>query len=706
MYLSKLKIKNYRSIKDLDVDFQLGKNVIVGKNNAGKSNIIKAIDIVLGESVPTYYKYENITENDFYTCKITTEEGREKEQRTNKLEIICVLQRLPDEALNFEEINKCNGFNKYVQNKIYRPQFRIDEYRFDIDDFSNEEIQPLFELDLDCDDSSSSSFVDTYSKQWVGSKTTHKLKFEEELSDKYEFAYVFRAEITEEGIKKDIRFLYREGQNNAWQMAFTAPLRNELLQSAIIPSFRDPNNTLRINQWSWYGKLLRASIDTDHPELVQSFDKLKEASEKVFANLKKDINHSKINVAFPDTEISIQFNPDSKIDVYKQALIYVDDGFKSQLQEKGSGIQSAVIIGLFNYYTKHIAHQASSLLIVEEPEIYLHPQARRVVSDRIDDFLDDNKNQVILTTHSIEFITSAHDSLNIILAKKSKSIGTEATNTNFSSPKEKSILIKKQNTEMFFADKVLLVEGGEKYIIEAVASYYGITKKPFLGPNWLNEKNCSVIEVEGKTEFWKYYNKLQELEIQNFILADFDFFFRSLGDFFTKTSWENENIQKHQELNGELGKIDDSLPEDLLEEIEKLKKFAEDKGFKLDAKKVRREMRKSIRLKKFTDVPGELQGEVKALIKDLRRKNLFLTSGELEDYFTENLKNETNGKHLGKKEIPVFIVSELLEEPSDIIKFIDCDEYIKFLDIVTADIIDPSTINVSKQEEKTTSNVQ
>lgn len=53
MYISKVKIKNYRSIKDLTINFNPDKNIIVGKNNLGKSNIIKAINIVLGENSPT-----------------------------------------------------------------------------------------------------------------------------------------------------------------------------------------------------------------------------------------------------------------------------------------------------------------------------------------------------------------------------------------------------------------------------------------------------------------------------------------------------------------------------------------------------------------------------------------------------------------------------------------------------------------------------
>lgn len=60
MYISKVKLKKYRSIKDLTINFNPGKNIIVGKNNSGKSNIIKAINIVLGENSPTYEKYNKI----------------------------------------------------------------------------------------------------------------------------------------------------------------------------------------------------------------------------------------------------------------------------------------------------------------------------------------------------------------------------------------------------------------------------------------------------------------------------------------------------------------------------------------------------------------------------------------------------------------------------------------------------------------------
>ena len=49
MYIKKLIIKNYKSIKDETFIFNKGINVLVGKNNAGKSNIVLALNEILGD---------------------------------------------------------------------------------------------------------------------------------------------------------------------------------------------------------------------------------------------------------------------------------------------------------------------------------------------------------------------------------------------------------------------------------------------------------------------------------------------------------------------------------------------------------------------------------------------------------------------------------------------------------------------------------
>lgn len=674
MYLSKLIISNYRSIKELSISFEKGKNIIVGKNNAGKSNIIKAIDLILGEGSPTWHKSENITANDFFNG-----------QTENDIYIFCELKRDFEEELNYEEINKCYGFKIFAEKGNYVKieggkgfyngiPIRVPISTKSIESCRND-LQAV--MDISEEDADGKTI-------YINPKLQNQATFEGQFQDKYHFAYGFRAFENSQGkFSKEIRFFYRESEDVNWVMAFSASVRNELLQSAIIHSFRDPANELRINQWSWFGKLLKEYVKTDDPELKDAFKMLETASNGVFKELQDEINNSKVKVAFPDTSISFQFNPATKIDIYKSALIYVNDGFNSLLQDKGSGIQSAVIIGLYNYYTNNIAHSSSSLLAVEEPEIYLHPQARRVISHRIDDFLQGNKNQVIITTHSTEFITSAHENLNIISVRKEPQIGSKATNTKFETSKEKQLLVKSQNAEMFFADKVILVEGGDKYIVEAVAHYLGKYLNLDLGENWLNEQNISVIAVGGKSEFSKYLKKLNELNTPVYILADFDFFLRGLTRFFSDLSYEKKVLD---ELNGLKSKLQLDTFELSKEIINQIKAFTvnfKETGLKVDEAEIRKAFKEKISAKRLCHFSDEKQGLIKAYLKRLENINLFILENELENYFTEKCKSLVRGIN-GKEEKPIFIVSELLSDDLLIDSLILTDEYLNFLNHVSS----------------------
>ena len=61
MAIARIQIENYRSIENLTLPFgEL--NALVGSNNAGKSNILKALNIILGETWPT----KPFTERDFF----------------------------------------------------------------------------------------------------------------------------------------------------------------------------------------------------------------------------------------------------------------------------------------------------------------------------------------------------------------------------------------------------------------------------------------------------------------------------------------------------------------------------------------------------------------------------------------------------------------------------------------------------------------
>ena len=64
MKVNKVNIKNYRSIRDITLNFPDKKPIVLfGPNNAGKSNILSAINRLLGERYPTYVE---MLDSDYY----------------------------------------------------------------------------------------------------------------------------------------------------------------------------------------------------------------------------------------------------------------------------------------------------------------------------------------------------------------------------------------------------------------------------------------------------------------------------------------------------------------------------------------------------------------------------------------------------------------------------------------------------------------
>jgi putative ATP-dependent endonuclease of the OLD family len=511
LYLSRLFIKNYRSIKELDLTFAKGKNVLVGRNNAGKSNVIKAIDLVLGEYSPTYTKSENITESDFYAWHEDVA-GQEVMQSANEIFIWCELRRDFHELLNYDEMYKANSLAIYtrlegwtVDNKPIKQAARISHHSLPLN------YEPIFELNEDNAD-----------RDWIVTRKRELQPLEKQFDDKYLYAFAFRATKDEFGhINKDIRFLYREDGLSDWILAFRAPIRNELLQSAIIPAFRDPGSQLRLNNWTWYGRLMRhlTAGQESSTELQSAMEQVKSVADKIFAEAKEQTTASTLDLAFPDTELHFQFNTETRADLYKSAALYVDDGYKSQLSDKGSGIQSAVVIGLFQYYTRYVNTVTSALLCIEEPELFLHPHARKVISNRLDQFLDGNKHQVILSTHSEEFIRSAAEDLQVVKIRKDQG----RTQANAVSLKEfKHLLLSEKQNELFFADKVIVCEGYHDFVLKAVADE--------LFPSKLEEQNISVIAVGNKTYLSQLVKLILNLGTKCFVFADFEFLLRDESD--------------------------------------------------------------------------------------------------------------------------------------------------------------------------------
>ena len=64
MFISKIKIQGYRNFKNHEILFNEGINVIIGHNNAGKSNLLRALSLVINpqaiRKLSIYDFYQNI----------------------------------------------------------------------------------------------------------------------------------------------------------------------------------------------------------------------------------------------------------------------------------------------------------------------------------------------------------------------------------------------------------------------------------------------------------------------------------------------------------------------------------------------------------------------------------------------------------------------------------------------------------------------
>jgi len=507
MHISNVYINNYKSLKSVSFDLKKGKNVIVGKNNSGKSNIITALDILFGSKNPTYREH-NI--NDFYTYNSVNADTGEINE--NISEYYYIQAELIGKDFNVSELDKIKKSTSF--SKIKDPQSIINKNSgyVDYDFFAN------------LDDLAESDKID------IVPNTSYKIKWFKKdelislLSTSKRIIVFYCKE--RESENSGFGIIVIDSNNDCWISHFLRnELKNSIITTAIIPAFRNPKDELRLVNYSWYGKLIKALWDKGkdgvEEKIEEKSNQIKELADKVFNNSTTELREL-LRKAISHKSVSFKLLPNQKNDIYKNVKIYVDDGIDRPLDNKGSGIQSAIIISLFTTYCRTF-HNSSSLLVTEEPELFLHPQARRVVSAELENYLGDKEtNQLIVSTHSTEFVKNVPVHNIIIATKASTTNETLTTQISYDDSLTKEDVNKiirfiwSKNTEIFFSDKVLLVEGGEEFLLPSV--FYKIENKKQI----LDYNNVSIARVDGKGNFLTYAKILDKFNIPWVILGDLD----------------------------------------------------------------------------------------------------------------------------------------------------------------------------------------
>lgn len=316
-----------------------------------------------------------------------------------------------------------------------------------------------------------------------------------------------------------------------------------------IPAVKDLNDDTKTAESSSFGKILSIVIRAIEPLLADEndlFDKLSRKLTRVQAadgtledtrlpeirQIEQTIERF-VRESFSSVSLEIEIPPPELRTVLSTARILADDGIRGPLELKGDGLRRAVVFSILRTYVE-LANAAPSdgeaqvrapergyLLLFEEPELFLHPDAQKQLFDALGVF--SKKHHVVVTTHSPLFLGPESTATFIRLSKTSdEQIGkpfTKARHVDLAgtSPRDEfQIICFENNSAAFFAKRVVLVEGDSDFIV-----FPHIAK--VLNQEWnCRTESVAFVRVGGKGSIARYRQFFNNFDVPVFVIADLD----------------------------------------------------------------------------------------------------------------------------------------------------------------------------------------
>jgi putative ATP-dependent endonuclease of the OLD family len=163
----------------------------------------------------------------------------------------------------------------------------------------------------------------------------------------------------------------------------------------------------------------------------------------------------------------------------------------------------------------------SYLLLFEEPELFLHPDAQRILFEALGRFAVDH--HVVVTTHSPLFLGPEATATFVRIAKHTDAAFPKPY--SIAHPVDLSVLGQKDafqiicfenNNAAFFAKKIVLVEGDSDQII-----FPHIAQ--LLEPNWTCARHSvAFVQIGGKGSIRRYREFFALFNVAVYVIADLD----------------------------------------------------------------------------------------------------------------------------------------------------------------------------------------
>lgn len=496
LFISRVKIKNYRNFKDVDV--RLGhKQIIIGENNVGKTNFLKALQLILDPTLSDEDRM--LEESDFNDTLVNPMENKEEivievyiENYSNNKTILIV----------FQDATVKNEKGKEVLKLTYRFFPYIDdagniEYQYNI--FKGNDETKKF---------------GSYERKYLNLKVIKALRDVESEIRNSRTSPIQRMLKDYAIDKNDLERIAEEYRKNG----------EEILN---LDELVDLTNNIN--------KRFGAILGNDDFDV--SLQAMEISPGRVLSSLKllmaqrntSDISLGLNNILY--ISMILQMLQDKTVpslikeDKYNELIVLaggeiVKDTYEQSqnrnyfLKERISDVQHKK---LYSFMSKNMPiSNAVTILAIEEPEAHLHPVNQRLIYK---DVIQNSNNSVLLTTHSTH-ITAIAPINSIVHLHNDGTKGTEIHATAAMPMDEGEFLdveryLDVKRGEIYLGKAVLLVEGiAEEYLVPRFAELLG---KP------LDEKGIIVCNINC-TNFTPYVKLLHSLAIPYAVITDGDFY--------------------------------------------------------------------------------------------------------------------------------------------------------------------------------------
>ncbi len=607
MKVKKITIKNVLSFKD-EVIFEPNgnTNILIGPNGAGKSNLMDIINITLRHFFIYSYTYyydensqtKNINLNNSIYGNINDVLLKFQGDQDDS-EIAIELQPTSSDIKNIKFIRDNNAFIKNVISSFQGPKHFIKS-------FLESEI-----LEIDENDSLHYSIKNNELQGNRDEKSNFFLNYLNSI----------------EGL---IRILKDEKCPLKPVMIYISPFRSSSAQSL----------QAVLSERTYLEELADIIKNTsrDTSSLIKMASLFFSEKLRTFESQKGGWNSSwndDADVKMINNHLS-KFGYDWSLNLRNRNkntyVIELKKGTRTILLTQASSGETELINFIFGLVALNLT---DSIIIIDEPELHLHPQWLWILRDFFMDFANSRNNQLFISTHSPVFINSTSylyitrvykDSNDVSKIHKVEEVKVQETKDLL------HIINATNNEKIFFADFVIMVEGDTDEIVFRKLLSMIKTER--------NLNNAiEVLQVRGKSNYESFKSFLATLDIGCCFIGDLDNVNQFAKD-------KDRNITNLFVTNNRKV-MTDVIQKPSSKDYDSLLSYLDNAITNADTTQLRffYDYMVSFRTKLRSDITEEERKDLYVFIDKMKAEDVYLLKdGEIEDYFPVGYKKKDLNK--------------------------------------------------------------